>query len=185
MKYVCIIYIVLITSLNIKGQVTIGLPMIKNFTPDMYMGGIQNWDVVQDKRGIIYVANNFGLLQFDGNTWRRYSVYGATKLRSIAIGNDGKIYAGLQGDFGYYSPDPTGTLQYQSLKNLIPEGFRNFDETWKTYVIQDKTYFCTFYHIYEYDGQDIKVLTLNEQLDVSYVNNNILYARLREKEFIH
>ena len=51
-------------------QNTIGLPDVINYTKQSYNGGLQNWDIKQDKNGIIYVANNEGLLSFDGTHWR-------------------------------------------------------------------------------------------------------------------
>ena len=155
--------------------------MVKNFTTDMYHGGIQNWEIQQDSRGVIYVANNFGLLQYDGNTWRNYPVPGATKLRSIALDGAGRIYAGLQGDFGYYEPDTAGFLRYYSLKILIPEFYRNIGETWRTYYINDKVYFCTFRNIYIYDGNRVDVVSSNETLDISYHMGNELYTQIPGK----
>jgi len=31
--------------------------------------GLQKWDIKQVKNGVIYFANNEGLLTFDGNYW--------------------------------------------------------------------------------------------------------------------
>jgi hypothetical protein len=43
---------------------SIGLKYFENYTPKEYNGHHQNWAVVQDKRGIIYVANNGGVKEF-------------------------------------------------------------------------------------------------------------------------
>lgn len=156
----------------------VGLPLVKNFTPDDYNGGIQNWQIAQDQQGMIYVANNFGLLQFDGNDWRSYPIPEASKLRSIAIGADAIIYAGCQGDFGYYKADSIGKLNYFSLKNLIPEVDNAIDETWKTYIINDRVYFCTFTKLYEYSNNKINVIPYNETLDISFAVNNTLFTHV-------
>ncbi|HQW84213.1 MAG TPA: hypothetical protein PK987_07130, partial [Ferruginibacter sp.] len=47
-------------------QNTIGLPDIINYSKPLYKAGLQNWDIKQDKNGIVYFANNEGLLSFDG-----------------------------------------------------------------------------------------------------------------------
>ena len=159
----------------------LGLPLVKNYMPDVYQGGIQNWQIDQDKRGMLYVANNLGLLQFDGNNWKTYNVSGAAKLRSIAIGPEGRIYVGYQGDFGYYQSDTIGNLQYHSLKSLVPEEFRDINETWKTYIINNKVYFCTFSYIYLYDGQSMKVINPNETLDVTFNLGSELYTLIPQK----
>ena len=48
----------------------VGTPFIHNFTPDEFGGGLQNWAVTQDERGVMYFANQAGLLEFDGVNWK-------------------------------------------------------------------------------------------------------------------
>jgi len=43
----------------------LGLPLITNYSPEEYNAGIQNWAAVRDHRGLLYMANNQGLLEFD------------------------------------------------------------------------------------------------------------------------
>ncbi len=45
-----------------------------------------------------------------------------TNIRSIAIADDGRIYAGGQGTLGFFLPDQSGKLQYKSLIPLLPSG---------------------------------------------------------------
>jgi hypothetical protein len=35
---------------------------VKKFTRDEYRAGLQNWAIRQDKTGMVYIANNEGLL---------------------------------------------------------------------------------------------------------------------------
>ena len=168
----------LLFTININIHAQLGLPLVKNYYPDEYKGGIQNWQIAQDSRGVIYVANNLGLLQYDGNDWKTHVVSGASKLRSIAIGPKGRIYAGGQGDFGYFEADSVGSFKYHSLKKEIPESYRNVGETWKTYIVNDKVYFCTFSYIYVYDKHSIQVINFSETLDVSYNANNNIYSHI-------
>jgi hypothetical protein len=58
-----------------------------NYPKLSYGAGLQNWDIRQDKNGIIYIANNEGLLSFDGNYWRLYPMPNKTIVRSVEIGN--------------------------------------------------------------------------------------------------
>ncbi len=53
--------ILLFLPLCIKAQNTIGLPEIINYSKNQYNAGAQNWDIRQDKQGVIYLANNEGL----------------------------------------------------------------------------------------------------------------------------
>jgi DNA-binding CsgD family transcriptional regulator len=152
-----------------------GFPLVTNYGPKSYMAGIQNWDVIQDQSGFLYVANNLGLLQFDGETWKRYGINN-TKVRSVHQGRNGKIYVGSQADFGYLSPDDSGELTYYSLSDSLPMDVRDFDETWKIYEIDDKIYFCTFQGIYVYDGISVEVIDSTNRLDICFKVDNTLYA---------
>src|SRR5688572_3463506 len=66
-----------------------GIPYIKNYTRQDYNASPFNWGVVQDTRGIIYVANNYNLLEFDGNSWRNMPLPNRTVIRSLAIDSKG------------------------------------------------------------------------------------------------
>jgi len=185
-KYFIIAFLLCLLLLQVSTSVyaQLGLPLAKNYSPEEYKGGIQNWQILQDERGVIYVANNFGLLQYDGNDWRTYPISAASKLRSIALGTNGRIYAGCQGDFGYFDADSLGSLRYHSLKYLIPEKYKNIEETWKVYVINNKVYFCTFTNLYVYENDTITVITHNTGLDISYSSNSTLYTHI-PKQGLH
>lgn len=79
-----------------------GSQNVINYTPKEYGAVQQNWAIAQDKRGIMYFGNGSGLLEFDDVTRRLYPLPNKSNILSLAIGNDGKIYAGAQGDLGYF-----------------------------------------------------------------------------------
>lgn len=151
-----------------------GLPFISNYEASDYQAGIQNWDIAQDDLGRIYVANNLGLLEFDGKSWHRYGL-NFTKVRSISWSNSGKIYVGSQADFGYLVSDERGRLSYTSLADSLPVTLRDFDETWKVFEIDGIVFFCTFRRIYRYDGENLTPVESDQRLDISFqINNQLL-----------
>jgi DNA-binding CsgD family transcriptional regulator len=171
--------ILVCTNLNTSAQMLSikGLPFIKNYTPDVYHAGIQNWSMTQNEDGILYIANNLGLLQFDGSTWTILHIKNNTKVRSVYVGNDQKIYAGSQADFGYFYPDENGLLQFTSLADSLPDDVRDFDETWKIFAQNGLIYFCTFKNIYVYDGVKLNTITSDYALEISFQVNNQLYVQ--------
>src|SRR5471030_432907 len=88
----------------LSGQNTIGLPLVINYSKTDFHGGAQTWDIKQGENGVMYFANNEGLISFDGNYWKIYPLPNRTILRSMAMGNN-KIYVGGQGEIGYFIPD--------------------------------------------------------------------------------
>lgn len=153
-----------------------GLPLVTNFSTLDYKAGIQNGYITQDNRGLLYVANNFGLLEFDGNQWNTYPVRNGTKVRSVACDGRGRIYVGCQGDFGYFFPDIKGQLQYVSLADSLAPEDRNFDEAWSVYIDQDRVYFCTFTNIYQYDENRFNVIKPPDGINHSYLVNRQLFV---------
>ncbi len=156
-----------------------GFPFVRTFPTVEYNAGIQNWSITQDQRGILYVANNFGLLQYDGVRWETFRVKNGTKVRSVAIDASGRIFVGCQADFGYFFPNKSGLLQYTSLADSLPPESRNFDEAWSTYIDGDKIYFCTFSRIYIYQKGKFEIISSQLPLDISFLVNRELFVNVR------
>ncbi len=161
-----------------------GLPYVRNFDAKDYSAGLQNFNIKEDRRGILYVANNYGLLEFDGVKWQIYGVKSGTKVRSIAIDGRGRIYVGCQGDFGYFFPDAKGQLTYISLADSLESRYRNFEETWNIYTDHEKVYFCTFSNLFIYDGKALHVIAPSRPLDHSYLVNRELFVNEREQGIV-
>ena len=82
-----ILFVLLPNTVNSQVKST-GLPLINNFTRTTYKASTQNWDITQNTLGFVYFANNDGLLEFDGQHWKVYSVPNKSIVRSIrAIGD--------------------------------------------------------------------------------------------------
>ena len=141
----------------LMAQNTIGLPKILNYQTTDFHGGNQTWDIRQDKKGIMYFANNEGLITFDGTHWVLYPVPNKTIARSLYIDKDNKIFVGAQDEFGYYLPDNNGNLQYSSLKNLIPETEKQFADIWDIEPYEESVFFRATDRIFELKNNTIKV----------------------------
>ena len=141
------------------GQNTIGLPQIINYNNNDYHGGTQTWDIRQDKNGIMYFANNEGLLTFDGSHWGIYRLPNKTIVRSLYIDKDNKIYVGGQDEFGYYTPGTNGNLYYTSLKNIIPKGQNQFADIWDIEPFGESIFFRATDRIFELKNNNIQVFS--------------------------
>lgn len=119
-----------------------GYPFSTYYSSQIYQGGIQNYAISQNEWGLIYVANNFGMLEYDGSSWRRFSLRNSTKVRDVLVLDTQTILASGQGEFGYFSPNPNGRLDYHSLLDLLPDSLQNLDEIWKIYKLHDQIIFC-------------------------------------------
>ncbi len=132
-----------------------GIPFTVNFSKAEYNGGTQNWSITQDEDGIIYVANNNGLMEFDGGNWRVTPVKNHTIVRSLALGKNSRIWAGAQSEFGYFEPNSRGILTYHSLRNLLPSP--PIADVWRIAVADDQTaFFQTSKMVFSIKGDSLR-----------------------------
>jgi len=106
-----------------------------------------------DKNKRLYVANNEGLLVFDGTNWQVFPVPNKTILRSIGFGPGGRLFAGAQDELGYFAPDNVGQLKFTSLKELLPSAERSFTDVWELETAGNDVFFRTDAIIYKFSGE--------------------------------
>jgi len=176
MKYIFTILIAIFFT-KLFAQNPIGVPQITTYSNLDYKGGTQNWDINQDKNGILYFANNEGLLTFDGRHWNLYPLPHKTTVRSLKVSRDGKIYVGAQDEIGYFFPDGNGVLKFHSIRNLIPVPDRQFSDLWNIIELNDKLFFRTTNKIFCLCNGIIKVY--KPQLSWEFMGeiNGVLYAQ--------
>jgi signal transduction histidine kinase/DNA-binding response OmpR family regulator len=131
--------------------------LLRTYGPDVYKGAGQNWALLQDKRGVIYVGSTNGLLEYDGVTWRKILTPARSTIRSLAIDRDGRIYAGAVGDLGYLQADDKGEMQFVSLVDKLPADARVFEDVWRLFVGTDGVYFQTQVGIFRWANGAMKV----------------------------
>ena len=135
-----------------------GISETTYFATESYDGGIQNYAFSQDPKGVIYVANNLGMLTYDGANWERYPVSNGTKVRSVCSGDSGKVYVGAQNELGYFKPNELGVFEYNSLISQVPNEFKDFNETWSIHQTSFGTAFCTSSTIFLLDQDELKLI---------------------------
>ncbi len=162
--------------LKLFSQNTIGLPDVINYSKQTYSAGLQNWDIKQDKNGIIYIANNEGLLSYDGRNWNLYPLPNKTIVRSVEIGNDNRIYVGGQDELGYFSPARNGMLQYHSLTQFITAKDKSFGDVWDIVSFKKDIFFRSLNRIFKFSNES--VATFNPLSEWKYLGicNGKLYA---------
>lgn len=112
----------------------IGYPTVTNFSRSDYHAGTQNWAVDQDDAGVMYFANNSGLLEFDGVDWQLFQLPNHTVVRSFAFGPNGRLYIGGQNEVGYLVRGSSERREFNSITDLVPEDLQNFEDIWKIFV---------------------------------------------------
>ena len=154
----------------------LGAPPVLNFSRKDFRAGTQMWDITQSNNGVVWFANNDGLLEFDGAHWRLYKIANGTIVRSARTGPDGNIYVGGQGDFGFFAPDNSGQLRYQSLTSRLDAKNRNFTDVWDIEVIGESVFFRTDEQVFEWRNSHLTPLVHNKKtlLFMGKWNNKLL-----------
>jgi AraC family chitin signaling transcriptional activator len=167
---------------NMFGQ---ELPPIQNFYPSDYNAENQNWAISQSSEKLIYVANNKGLLEFNGAAWKLYPSPNETIMRSV-IAIDNRIYTGCYMEFGYWVMDDLGVLQYTSISKEMDVKMIEDEEFWHIVNIDDWIVFQSLNRIYIYNVQDGKVSTIESSTTITNVfkvNENIYFQRINNGIF--
>ncbi len=160
-------------------QIENGFPVITNFTPKDYDAFRQNWAIAQDDRGVMYVGNTDGLLEYDGNDWQLHTVPNKSGILGMDFSNDGKLFVGAQAELGYFLSNSYGQLTFTSLLKYLPEDKRNFSNVIETYFSQGKVYFnCEKYLlIWDIEKKEFEILTSENGFHILFKANETIYVR--------
>lgn len=156
---------------------------MRNFKKSEYGGGTQNWGISQDYRGFIYVANNNGVLQFDGKFWNLFYMPDSSKLvRSVLCVGD-TIFTGSFEEFGYFLHNPQHGLVYHSLMPLLDKKVIDIDEVWRIYKNGSKIIFQSFTKIMILEGGSVTAISPPEPLQFSFFIGENYYVQGKSGNF--
>lgn len=140
--YALLVLLLCIAQLNAQ-TAAFGSPPVTNFSRSDYHAGTQNWAILQAENGVMYFANNKGLIEFDGTNWNLTGLPNQSIVRSLAFGEADALYVGGQNEIGQIQFDPRTRQTYKSLRALVPEIDQSFEDVWKIFPIEDNLYWCT------------------------------------------
>ncbi len=158
------------------------LPPIQVFTPEDYDADNQNWMVSQSSKNYIYVANNKGLLEFNGSQWLLYPSPNNTILRAVNTVDD-KIYTACYMEFGYWLKNSVGKLEYHSLLPKLPESIDENEQFWNIITYHEWVIFQSTHKLYFYDTLNEKFKVIKSEkviFKIFMVQEDILYQVLGE-----
>jgi hypothetical protein len=178
LKYIAL-YIVLFFSISVFTQ---ELPPIKFYTPNQYKAENQNWAISQADNKNIYIANNKGLLEFNGASWQLYPSQNETIVRSVKVVND-TIFTGCYMDFGFWKKNIQGFLEYTSLTQKLDINIEEDEQFWNIMEVDNWLLFQSLDNIYILNRKDFSVNKISSSTTITKiykVENNIYFQRLGE-----
>jgi signal transduction histidine kinase/CheY-like chemotaxis protein len=153
------------------------------YTPDEHGGGAITSQITEDRFNNLLIANEAGLLKFDGENWTQMpATQQAEYLSSVAIDAENRIWiSGLQ-SIGYYSTDYEGAYQYKDMTDSILEldDSSRFGTFWKLYAHKQYIYLITTSYVLRWDGESWQQweFEVNERILPSWVDESLyIHAR--------
>ncbi|WP_452225016.1 triple tyrosine motif-containing protein [Lacinutrix chionoecetis] len=153
------------------------LPPIEKFSAVDYGGDNQNWMISQASNNFVYIANNRGLLEYNGSFWNTYVSPNNSVMRAVKVIDD-KIYTGCYEEFGYWEKNNVGTLEYTSLIPKLKAENLVDDQIWNILDYNEWILFQSGHSLYFYNkvNQDFKIITSKNIIyKVFLVENHIYY----------
>lgn len=144
------------------------LPPITNFSPQEYAAGNQNWMLSQGDDKRIYIANNSGLLEYNGERWNLHHVPGEAAVRSVLALKD-KVYTGSYMDFGYWKSNDFGELEYTSLGSSIDDKIMDGEQFWHILHLGDYIYFQSLRRLLRYNTETGKATVVARESKISNI----------------
>jgi diguanylate cyclase (GGDEF)-like protein len=134
-----------------------GSPPFVQFIPniDAYP---QNFALVQDDQGIVYVGNSQGVLEFDGERWRLIRLSNGEIVRSLGVARRAegtRVYVGGYNEFGFLERDEFGVMQYRSLLQRFKKRLdgQEFADVWDVEITRKGIFFRALRHLFFVDHE--------------------------------
>lgn len=158
------------------------LPPINSFKTDDYGAENQNWSISQAENNFIYVANNKGLLEFNGATWQLYETPNETIMRSVKAFKD-LVFTGFYMGFGYWKKNEFGILEYNSIVELENVKMLDDEQIWDIVELEGWMLFKSLQRIYLYNLSNKTIKIINTENGVNSLSkvDDVIYFQETKK----
>lgn len=162
------------TILLFTGIVTYGYyPFVHNYLKSEYKGGIKNWQITQGECGNIWLANDAGIVEYDGREWNITPVTNKTSVRSVLYDNEtDRLIFGAINELGYLDFSNNSSVHYVSLLDSLGN---NINDIWRIHKLDNALYFRENNRIFRYKNGEVKEYDFNTKVTVSEVIDGQLY----------
>ena len=154
-----------------------GGPPTRIYLPNQYNAHSQNFAFTQDHRGVLYVGNFAGVLEYDGINWRTIPTRNITKVSALLAAKNKTIYVGGNGEFGYLKPDSTGALGFVGLSQSVKT---RFSEVIAVLESRNVIYFVAQQGVFGWNGKAVTEWPVSAAILSAVQINQVLYISQRQ-----
>lgn len=160
-------------------------PPINIFTTEDYGAENQNWDISQAENKFIYVANNKGLLEYNGAIWQLYPTPNETIMRSVKVIED-KVFTGFYMGFGFWKKNNFGILEFTSITEEQNIEMLEDEQVWNILEVDGWVLFKSLERIYLYnlETKSIKIIHAENKIErISKIDGIIYFQEINKGVF--
>ncbi|WP_269522446.1 hybrid sensor histidine kinase/response regulator [Coraliomargarita parva] len=132
-----------------------GKPLQRSYGPEAHGGRGLCYEIEANSEGKLFVANEAGLLEFDGTEWTRMVPTGYNELvSSLAIDGDQRIWICGFDSVGFYESTENGSYVYVDMTpsvRALPLG-DDLSQFWDIQSDGRNIYLSTSYYLLRWDG---------------------------------
>ncbi len=182
-KHLLILVLMLLCRMSTLAQ--LGNPFIQSFPPtdyqsNSYISSPQNWGMVQDNRGIMYISNTSGVLEYDGITWQLVKGTAYEGRFHLARNSEGRVFVGSTTDLGYLAPDSSGKMEFVSLLPYL-KGKHPDMRVKRVVAVGSDVYFVTENRLLRWTGNHFRIWRSKAGFSRVFSNHHRLYVIEKEK----
>ena len=174
-----------ITTISIaQNQSTAGGYLMEHYGVRTYGMHPRNFHITQDNRGIMYFANAYGVLEYDGKYWNNISLPNGNSGLSLALNKSGNVFVGSYNELGFLNIDAIGKNKYQSSFQNISTTQNNIGGVEYIIPYENQMLYCSLNGIYTLKDDKYKsVYPSNKNNVFQFVNkiNHVVYVQESDK----
>jgi len=128
-----------------------GVPMLRNFGSRVYMGHPMNHRVAQSEKGLIYIGNYEGVLEYDGHSWTILKDSG--QVFDLDIDREGRIWTSGFRRFGWFERGEDNQWVYTDLYREI-EKFGSAESEFRNVIVDGRVVYVAAHNaLFAYDPE--------------------------------
>lgn len=155
-QFLFLICLLLFSAVEVKAQS--GNYFVRNYLPKEYQESGNNSGITQNDEGLIFIANNNGVLVFDGINWDQCKREDEVSVFCIAKTSAGEIVVGTaDGDVARIVKNQKGKYTYVSLLDGISQDQRPKEIIRQILTIGANTYFLAADKLVEYAEGSVRI----------------------------
>ena len=153
---------------------------VNYFGPKDYHAGFHNYSFVQNKKGMVFIGNEDGVIEFDGQKFRNIPIKKGCNALSLGIDATNEIYIGSKDEIGKLIYNNRGLLEYKSLTENLNASSRKFGSIINIHCVYNTVFFVANNSVILKTANKFTILWSEKTIKSTFTLNNNLFVEYKE-----